>query len=612
MPTLAELFHAGTLATQYDQVPALLAGLDGAELVKAGNLLARLDPDSVTAETCTVTITGHGTLNALVPAFTAELARHGILARTTVSDFDSYVFDLSTPTSEVYRSELVLCVLDPFVVLDEVPTPWRPDDVRTVLDEKLALLAQLAGTYAKHGSGTLVFNTIPLPRDFAGQLVDLASRAELGALWREANARLLRLMADNQKLVVLDLDLVLGEGIALTDPRMSVYAKAHLSPALLARYAKDTAHLARQVKGHGKKVLALDLDETVWGGVLGDDGIDGIEVAESYRGEAFRAFQRVARQIGAQGVLLAAVSKNDLDPVQAALRDHPDMTLREDDFVRVSANWRPKPENLAELAADLNLGIDSFVFADDSPYECGLVRHELPGVAVVQLDGEPALHIQKVLRDDWFVVRDLTAEDAQRPARYRDELVRKDFLASFESIEEYLAQLGVTVRIAPAEPREIPRVSQITLRTNQFNLTTERLQPADVTALTEDPACAVLAVHAGDRFGDNGLVGVLFLRREGETLHIDNFLLSCRVFSRGVEQTCLATVLAHARDTGCAEVLGSYRPSAKNGKVAELYPSAGFTPWAKHEDVTVFRHDLAEIGAAPRHVTLTVRIEESA
>ncbi|NUU20362.1 MAG: HAD-IIIC family phosphatase, partial [Streptomycetaceae bacterium] len=400
-----------------------------------------------------------------------------------------------------------------------------------------------------------------------------------------------------------------GEGIAVGEPRLHAYAKAYLSPALLAAYAREVGHLARHVAGRTKKALVLDLDETVWGGVLGEDGADGIEVADTYRGEAFRAFQKVAKQIASQGVLLAAVSKNDLDPVRAVLRDHPGMTLREDDFVRVTANWRPKHDNLRELASDLGIGVDSFVFADDSPYEVGLVRTELPDVAVVALDGEPALHIEKLMRDGWFDARELTAEDRERTTRYREELDRRDFLDGFASLDDYLRELGVTVRFSAATEAEIPRVSQLTLRTNQFNLTTERLQVPDVAARSADPAFSVLAIRSSDRFGDNGLVGAVFVRRDGGTARIDNFLLSCRVFARGIETACLSALLTALRHAGVTEVRAAYRPSAKNGKVADFYPRAGFTAVGGDGD---FRHDLQDIPEAPKHVALAVDVEAPA
>lgn len=609
---LLALHRDGELAARYPEVPRLLAGLDGPELGRAGLLLSRLDAEAVlaahpTVPVVTAAITGHGTLGPLLPALTAECARHGLLLRGEVAAFDSYVFDLSDPGSALYAADpdLVLCVLDHTVVFDEIPAVWTPDDVRKTVEAKLRLVAGLADRFSRTARGTLVLNTVPLPRAYTAQLIDYRSRAELGVIWRDFNSGLLRLAQQHPALVVLDLDPLVAEGLPVTEPRMSVYAKAHLSVELLAGYAREAGHLARNLTGRTKKVLVLDMDETLWGGILGDDGVDGIEVSGTHRGEAFGAFQRVIRQLGSQGVLLAAVTKNDPEPVHQALTEKPDMTLRESDFVRVTANWRPKHENLAELAGLLNLGADSFVFADDSAYETGLVGRELPAVTVLKLDEEPALHIAKLLRDGWFDTRQLSAEDRSRTELYRVEAARTDFLQSFESLDDYLGELGVTVRLAPAADREIPRVSQITLRTNQFNLTTRRLQQPEVTALAADPAAQVLAIAAADRFGDNGLVGALFTHRDEDGLHIDNFLLSCRVFSRGIEQAVLSALLLHARATGAPAVHGEYRATAKNGNVRDFYPRAGFTLVSADDGTARYRHDLTEITPVPAHLRLT-------
>jgi FkbH-like protein len=284
--------------------------------------------------------------------------------------------------------------------------------------------------------------------------------------------------------------------------------------------------------------------------------------------------------------------------------------VREEDFVRIIADWRPKTANLAELAEALNLGTDSFVLVDDSAYERGLVRRELPGVVTIGIDDEPALHAERLLSDGWFDARDLTGEDRARPARYRDEIARKSFLDNFDSIGDYLRELAIEVRFCRAAEAEVARVSQLTLRTNQFNLTTVRLQPPDVRQWLDDPAALVATIRSADRFGDNGLVGAVFARREAETMHIENFLLSCRVFSRGIEQACLASLLEHARATGAAAVTGSYRRTAKNHAVADFYPRHGFKPAGSGGGETVsFRHDLLEIASPPEHIQLTVNLE---
>ncbi len=612
---LLDLYRSGQLAREYPRVRQLVAALSGPDLIRSGHLLARLDPEEVirahpAVPAVTVALTGHGTLATLVPALTAEFARHGLLPRFHVSGFDSYVFDLGDPGSALYAADpdLTLCVLDAAVVFDELPVPWRLPDAERTVWEKVHLLERLAARFTATSRGSLVLNTMPLLERFAGQLIDHRSRAGLGAVWREAGARLLRLPEQYPALVVLDLDPFIAEGPAASDARLSVYAKAHLSPDLLARYAREVGHLARHLTGRTKKCLVLDLDNTVWNGVLAEDGMDGVEIAGSYRGEAFHAFQRVIRQVGSQGVLVAAVSKNDPGPVRELIRDHPDMVLREDDFVRIAANWQPKHDNLTELAEALSLGTDSFVFVDDSAYECGLVRRELPGVAVVQLDDEPARHVEKLLRDGWFTVRELTVEDRGRASAYQADLIRADFLDSFDSIKDYLRELRLTMRLAPVQEPDVPRISQLTLRTNQFNMTALRLQPPELRVMIADPRTLVLAISASDRFGDNGVVGAVFTHRDGDVIHIDNFVLSCRVFSRGLEKAGLAAVLEHARASGTEAVLGAYRPTARNGIMRDFYSRYGFEQISDDGAAVTFRHNLTEIIAPPEHICLATSL----
>lgn len=614
---IVELHQAGRLAAQYRSVRDCLRGLDDAQLQRAGRLLAQLDPDDVVRHdpdipAITVAITGHGTLAPLIPALTAEFARHGLLLRAHAGDFDGYIAELSDTGSQLYAADpdLVLCLLDPAVVSDELPAAWRVEDVERALTEKVRMLEQLSARFAGLARGTLVLNTLPLPWRLAAQLTDYRSRARLGAAWRTAGTELLRLCETRESVVTLDLDPLVSEGIPVTDPRLSVYAGLHWSPELLAKYAREIGHLARHLTGRTKKCLVVDLDNTLWGGTLGDDGLDGIDVGESLRGRAFTAVQRTVKQLAAQGVLLAAVSKNDAGIVREALTCHPEMTLREEDFVRVIANWGPKHDNLSELAKDLNLGVDAMVFADDSPFERGLVQQELPDIDVVPLDDEPGLHVERLLADGWFTVNQLTAEDRARPARYREDLARRDFLDASGTPEQYLAGLDVRVLLEPVREQQVPRVSQITLRTNQFNMTTRRLQPADVTALAAGAVTTVLAISSRDRFGDNGLVGAIFLRRDGDLLQVENFLLSCRVFSRGIEHACLLAVLRHAVATGAGAVHGAYRPTAKNAKVRDFYRRNGFLLAGPGEgEVLEFRHDLGTIAASPPHVLLDSRLE---
>ncbi|MER6349213.1 HAD-IIIC family phosphatase [Streptomyces sp. NPDC001595] len=611
LPALRALHRSGRLAAEYGAVRGLLARMPATDLPAAGQLLARLDPEEVRRHSpdvpvVPVAVTGHSTVAPVVAPLTAELARHGLLSAATVAPYGSYLQDLTRPADDG-QPQLTLCLLDAHTVFDDVTVPWRAEDVAAAARARLALLAGAVRAHQEAGRGLLVLNTVPLPRRYSHQLIDLRSRARLGAVWREFNSGLLELAERHPAVVTVDLDPLVAEGVPAIEPRTAQYARARLSGPLLAAYAREAAHLVRARLGRTRKVLVLDLDGTLWGGVLGEAGPDGVELGAGLRGEAFREFQRTVAQLGSQGVLLAVSSKNDDAPVRETLRTHPAMVLRDDAFVRVNANWKAKHDNLRDIADRLGLGLDGFVFVDDSLFECGLVAERLPEVAVVRVDEEPALHPSALLADGWFDLFELTEADVERAGRYRTEALRQDFREDTGSYQEYLEGLGIEVVLRPASEAELARVSQLTLRTNQFHLATERLQVPEVAAWRERPGRAVVAVRAQDRFGDHGLIGALFLRRDGEGLRVDNFVLSCRVFARGIEAACVAAVLDLARSAGARWVTGRYLPSPRNTAFAGFYAEHGFTAIGTDPDdpdAVSFRHDLRDITPAPAHLRL--------
>ncbi|MFJ3725231.1 HAD-IIIC family phosphatase [Streptomyces sp. NPDC090045] len=622
---LRELRAQGLLEKAYDEVPGLLAqegGPDGpgsgagtaggaVSAAAAGRLLGGLDADAVLAHhprtpVVTVAVTGQSTVGHVVDPLRGELARHGLLLRPVLGEHGTYLRDLTDPGSELWtaRPDLTLCLLDAETVFAEVPAVWRPEDVERAAEEVLGRCAALAGA----APGTLVFNTLPLPRGYSHQLIDHRSRALLGAVWREFNARLLRLAASAARLVVIDLEPLVGEGGPVTDPRLARHAKVQLGAELLAAYAREVGHLARALAGRVRKCLVLDLDNTLWDGVLGEEGPEGIAAAGTLRGEAFGAFQKCVKQLGSQGVLLAVSSKNDEGPVLGALKTHPDLVLREADFVRINANWEPKDANLADIAQALDLGADALVFADDSPAERAQVRHGAPDVAVVALDGEPALHVTRLLADGWFDTLRLTDEDRARTGDYHRQRERRALQAGSGSHEEFLRALEVRVGLGPPRPHEFARMSQLTLRTNQFNLAGGGHTESELAALAADPARLLLAARSADRFGDNGLVGAVLGTVTEGVLLLDNMWLSCRVLARGVEQACLAVLLEQARALGLTGVTARYVPTPRNHRARDFYPSCGFTradAGGPADAAVEFHHDLARVPEVPAHVRIT-------
>ncbi|MFZ4238716.1 HAD-IIIC family phosphatase [Streptomyces murinus] len=619
----------GQLEESYDTVPALLArhevADDPAALRRVGRLLSGADPDRVAARhpgvpVLTVAVTGQSTVAPVLDPLAAELARHGMALRAVLGDHGAFVTDLTAPGGrfEGLRPALTLCLLDAESVFERVPGTWCPDDVARACGEVLELLRTVVAGHRARLGGTLVLNTLPLPAGWSRRLVDLRSRARLGVLWREFNAALLRLPEESDGVVVIDLDPLLAEDGPLCDARLAHHAGARLGAGLLAAYAREAGHLARSLSGRTRKCLVLDLDHTLWDGVLAEDGPDGIAAAGTSRAEAFGAFQGLALQLRAQGVLLAVSSRNDPEDVRRVLRGHPDMRVSEDDFVHIAAGWGPKDEALREIAARAGIGTDALVFADDSPAECALIRAALPEVAVVRLDDEPALHAERLLGDGWFTQPGLTEEDRERPGRYRAEARRERLRSDAGSAEEYLADLATTVDFGPPLPYEYARTAQLTQRTNRFNLTGIRLTEAEVAAAAGGARGErLLVARTADRFGAHGLVGAVLTRRTGPVTEVVNVWLSCRVLARGIEQACLAALLAEACATGCREVRARFTETAKNVPARSFYPELGFTetepggprtPGAPAHGGTHYRHVLSALPSVPPHIRMTANL----
>ena len=380
------------------------------------------------------------------------------------------------------------------------------------------------------------------------------------------------------------------------DTRFWLHAKQPVSFECALPLLRNTARVVAAIFGVTAKCLVLDLDNTLWGGVVGDDGPDGIKIGEGDAvSEAFKAFQDYVVQLKRRGVLLAVSSKNEEVNALAAFRERAEMVLKRDDFVAFKANWRHKPDNLREIAAELNICLDAMVFVDDNPVERNLVRRSLPEVKVVELTADPADYPVLVDRAAHFEVVALTAEDAGRTHQYRANEERERLRVSAGDYKNYLASLEQRAAIGPFDDGYLDRIVQLTNKSNQFNLTTLRVTRSDIEALVHDRDALTAQVRLADRFGDNGLISVFFARRDGEALRIDAWLMSCRVLKRGVEELLCNHVVERARAMEGVRFLdGSYRPTPRNELVRDHYRTLGFTHLADGEDgVTHWRLDLA-------------------
>jgi FkbH-like protein len=428
------------------------------------------------------------------------------------------------------------------------------------------------------------------------------------AVLNEINRRLPQL-ATGEGVDLLALDrIVLDEGLTFWhDPALWHRSKHEVHPRAAALYGEHLARLLAAARGRSAKCLVLDLDNTLWSGVIGDDGLEGIVLGQgSELGEAHAELQRYALRLTERGIILAVCSKNDEANALAPFTSHPEMILKREHIACFVANWTDKATNLRSIAKQLNIGLDALVFVDDNPAERAIIRQELPLVHVPELPDEPSAFVTTLAAAGYFEGLRLTDDDRARASQYQANAERDRLKDSATDMDSYLQSLRMTLTAGPFDAMNLARIVQLINKTNQFNLMTERLTEAEVLARMNDPRWLTLYARLTDRFGDNGLIAVLMARIENSAAIIETWLMSCRVLGRGVEQACLNLLAAAAEAHGAKRLIGQYRPTEKNNMVRDLYPSLGFTPLDESEGPARFSLDLRDF--TPRPVWMEINL----
>jgi FkbH-like protein len=443
-------------------------------------------------------------------------------------------------------------------------------------------LAGALSTFAARSSSPLLINAIPVPSaPTAGQL-DSRHISGIRRAVRLVNERLLAASERHGNILIIDADQALASipSSRHRDPRLWFYGRIAYSAEATRALAGAFARIWTLIAHGPAKVLALDLDNTLWGGTYGEDGIGRLACGEDFPGNAFQAFQQECLRLKRQGLLLVALSKNDPDALTVLAR-HPGMVLRPEDFAAKAVNWAPKPENIRHLAAELNLGLDSFVLLDDSPHEREAMRRLAPEVVVPELPADPALRPAWLRRLTCTWPVRLTEEDARRSEMYAAERGARALKASAATVEDYLRGLDQRLTVSLAGPDAVARVAQIHQRTNQFNLTTRRLTEAQIAALASNPERGlVLMGRVVDKLGDHGIVIAATVSVDGASAEIETFLMSCRVIGREIEREIerafLSALLALLCRRGVKRVTGRFAATARNAMVRDFYGTNGF------------------------------------
>jgi FkbH-like protein len=549
--------------TQLARLSASIAALSG-----RGADLAPLTPFKLG-------LVGNGTLDLVAPALTASAARHGVLLDWVQADFGQTIQEALDPSSKINRArpDAVLLCID-YRALPNLSSPSGVEDARS-------FVAALRDGFRRYGGAISIVPTFaPPPESLFGNLdraVGQSVRAFLDVINRDLVADVAR-----SEDVLFDVA-ALAETVGLGgwySPEQWNLAKLPFSATYVPLYADHVARIVGALKGKARRCLILDLDNTIWGGVIGDDGIDGIKLAQGDAvGEAFLEVQRTALMLRDRGVVIAVSSKNSDEIARSPFRKHPEMLLKEDHIAVFQSNWSDKATNIKAIADALSLGLESMVFVDDNPAERGLVRQILPEVAVPELGDDPALYARTMLAAGYFEAVTFSAEDRTRADFYQGNAKRVALQAQAGDVDAYLASLRMEIVFAPFDAAGRARIAQLINKSNQFNLTTRRYGEAEIAKLERDAEAFTLQVRLIDTFGDNGMISAIICRPRGAvTWEIDTWLMSCRVLGRRVETMVLREIVSSARARAVERLIGVYRPTERNGMVSGHYQKLGFAP----------------------------------
>ncbi len=583
------------------------------DLPTANYLLSRIDEVRTATEPVglRVAVLRSFTVEPVIPLLRAAARLRDIDLEVRLGAFNAYAQEILDPTSW-------LTAFDPQVVVLAVQAR---DLVPTLVDRLADLTSEeVDAAVAEAGAALGSYLTVLRQRSPAYLIVHNFERsahpptgllaAQIDDPIERLNAELRRVAAAVQGASVLDYDgLVARHGrLAWHDPVKWLTVRQPIRADRLGALAEEWLRFLVPLSGRVCKVLVCDLDNTLWGGVVGEDGLAGLRLDEGYPGEAYRSLQRAILDLARRGVVLAICSKNNSDDAMRAISEHPGMLLRPHDFAAQRINWGDKVQNLRDIATELNLGLDAVAFLDDNPAERDLVRSLLPEVVVIELPEDPFGFAEALRRCPVFERLSLSAEDGERARMYLEQRQRRELETQSTSLEDFYRSLDMQARIAALGPATVARAAQLTQKTNQFNLTTQRYSEQRLAALAADPRWCALTVALRDRFGDNGTVGLMIAERVGAAWEIDTFLMSCRVIGRTVETAMLAALAEIAGRDGARTLRGAFRPTKKNVPARDFYPDHGFVVVAAGETEIRYELDLGR-GSVARPPWVRLQIE---
>jgi FkbH-like protein len=532
-----------------------------------------------------VAILSSFTINGLEEAIRVKSAESDITCATYVCGYGQYNQDILDQSSKLYEfsPDITFMIIDTRSVLSTLfYTPYTipANDRRTYIDKRVADFVNLVKTFKNRTGSKLVLTNCSIPTYSPYGICEVRTEYGLKEMVYDFNARLSDAFRSDPQVFLFDFNSFVSKygEINVLDYRQFLVGDIKVSLSYIPHLAEELMGYVKANLGVNRKCIVLDLDNTLWGGIIGEDGFDRIDLSLKPPGMAFMEFQRVLLALYQRGVILAINSRNNEDEALRAIRDHPFMVLREEHFAIMKINWSDKISNMKEIAQELNIGLDSIVYFDDDPINRELMSKAIPQIKTVDLPDDPSLYASTLMQINDFNTLVMTNEDRNRGEMYRQEHKRTELKRSSSNLEDFLKQLEIRVTMKKANNFTIPRIAQLTLKTNQFNLTTRRYQEEDVETLAQDHTKLIGCAQTQDKFGDNGITGVYIVNKNhvDKEWFIDTFLLSCRVMGRGIEDAMMGYILSKAKEEGVSKVKAEFIPTKKNKPCEQLLPNFGF------------------------------------
>lgn len=556
-------------------------------------LAVRIEHESLHLKTIRIGIVATSTVDHFVEILKLYLLLVGYRADVFIAEYNTIDQNILDPNSRLYafNPDFLWIFTGHRDVQKAIGHPNAESAAGAVADA-VDYFTELWESVQANCNAQIIQNNADLPAERV--LGNFSGSTAWGSitLLRRFNADLAA--AAGSGVTVFDIDHISGcfGKLAWSDPRFWHHSKHAMSLDSHGYLAFHAARLFRAAKGESKKCIVVDLDNTLWGGVIGDDGVENIRLGYgSPEGEAFAAFQTYLRGLKDRGIILCACSKNEDAAARLPFEQHPHTVLRIEDFAIITANWNDKVQNIRDIAEDLEIGLNSIVFIDDNPVERELVSTRLPMVTVPDMPDDPALFIRTLDQLMEFETVTFSDEDRSRVAMYRDNADRKTHRKSFTDLDQFLRSLEMVATIGEFDAANLARISQLINKSNQFHLTTTRYTEAELIKFMSDPDYTCCSFKLADKFGDNGLVSAVILKKSGDDLWIDTWVMSCRVLSRGMEEFIILRILEVARKRECLRIFGRYIATSKNALVAELYPRLGFEGRGVERNVSLWMLD---------------------